>query len=69
MIRAVLNCLLCSSENRRNHRVFTWVHVCLFLFELLIVWLCGSELASMWLLIAFCVDLAILSCGQLHQKF
>ena len=69
MVRAVLNCLLCGSENRCNHRVFTWVHVCLFLFELLIVRLCGSELASVWLLIAFCADLAILSCGQLYQIF
>ena len=29
MIRAVLNCLSCGSENRRNRCVFNFVHVCL----------------------------------------
>ena len=74
--RADLNYDPCRSEsfsvrlqNRRNRGVFTGVHVCLFLFGFQIVQLCGSELAFMWLLIAFCADLAILLCGQLYVKF
>ena len=65
MIRAVLNCLSCGSENRRNRRVSNFVHVCLLLVLILFLRLCGSKLASVWLLIAFCVDLATSSCGQL----
>ena len=67
MIRAVLNCLSCGSENRRNRRVFNFVHVCLLPALIWFVRLCGSELASVRLLIAFCADLAILSCGQFSQ--
>ena len=58
MIRAVLNCLLCGSENRCNRRVFNFVPVCLLPVLILFMQLCGSELASVWLLIAFCADLA-----------
>ena len=67
MIRADLNHFLCSSENRHNCRVFNLVHVCLLPAVIWFVRLCGSELASVWLLIAFCADLAILSCGQFSQ--
>ena len=69
MIRVVLNCLSCGSENRRNRRVSNFVHVCLLPVLILFVRLCGSELASVQLLIAFCVDLSISSCGQLYLKF
>ena len=67
MICAVLNCLSCSSENRRNCRVFNFVHVCLLPTLIRFVWLCGSELVSVRLRIAFCADPAILSCGQFSQ--
>ena len=66
MIRAVLNFLSCSSENHRNRRVLNFVLVCLL--PVLFVRLWGSKLASMWLLTAFCVDLATSSCGQLFFK-
>ena len=69
MIRAVLNRLSCGSENRRNRCILNFVHVCLLPALILFVRLCGSELASMWLLIAFCADLATSSCGQLYLKF
>ena len=69
MIRAVLNCLSCGSENRRNRRVLNFVHVCLLPVLILFVRLCRSKLASLRLLTAFCVDLATLSCGQLYLKF
>ena len=69
MIRAVLNCLSCGSENRRNRRVSNFVHVCLLPVLILFVRLCGSELASVRLLIAFRADLATSSCGQLYLKF
>ena len=69
MIRAVLNCLSCGSENHRYRRVLNFVHVCLLPVLILFVQLCGSELASVRLLTVFCVDLATLSCGQLYLKF
>ena len=69
MIRAVLNYLSCGSENHRNRRVSNFVHVCLLPVLILFVQLCGSELVSVWLLIAFCADLATSSCGQLYLKF
>ena len=67
MICAVLNCLSCSSENRRNCRVFNFVHVCLLPTLIQFVQLCRSKLVSVQLLIVFCADLAILSCGQFSQ--
>ena len=67
MIRADLNHFPCGSENRRNCHVFNFVHVCLFSVLIWFVWLCRSKLASVRLLIAFCADLAILSCDQFSQ--
>ena len=67
MICAVLNCLSCGSKNRRNRHVFNFVHVCLLPTLIRFVRLCGSELVSVRLLIAFCADPANLSCGQFSQ--
>ena len=67
MIHADLNHFPCGSENRRNCCVFNFVHVCLLPALIWFVRLCRSELTSMPLLIAFCADLAILSCGQFSQ--
>ena len=46
MIRAVLNCLSCGSENRHNRRVFNFVHVGLFPALIQFVRLCRSKLTS-----------------------